>query len=315
MPEDPDDLDEIGEIPPEGDFLGLPAWLCRKEAARVEVVPAPYEAGVSYGGGAARGPAALIAASRQVELYDRGLGTEPVRRYGVHTGPALAFAPDEPPASVLGRLAERTAAAAAAGRFPLVLGGDHSLSPGAFAGIALARPGDAFDIVHLDAHADLRDRYGGSPHSHACAARRLLEHPACGKIWQLGVRSLGAGEAAFLRSRPGRLRTWFAEDLSGDAWRRELAEGLAGKRVYLTLDVDAFDPAVVPGTGTPEPDGLSWRLGLEIGELVARAAERVVGMDVVEAAPVPGLHYSEFNVAKLLYLWLNRFIRLPPPGK
>ncbi|MDR1519654.1 MAG: agmatinase, partial [Planctomycetota bacterium] len=273
----------------EGAFLGLGRPYCDPAFARVVVIPAPYEASVSYGGGAARGPAGLIEASRQVELYDRGLDAEPALSYGIHTGPALSIAPGEPPERVFARLAGRVEEAAVNQRFPLVLGGEHSITPGVLAGLARAGPGRVFDIVHLDAHADLRDEYEGNPHSHACAARRLLEQPACGKIWQLGIRSICPEEIDFIRARPDRVRAWFAEDLypeAGGGWRRELAAGLAGKPVFVTFDVDALDPSVVPGTGTPEPDGLSWRLALEIGSLVAGAAAGVAGMDVVEAAPV-----------------------------
>ncbi|MDR3077883.1 MAG: agmatinase [Planctomycetota bacterium] len=298
----------------EGAFLDLKPPHCSRDFARVAVLPVPYEATVSYKGGTALGPAGLIEASRQVELYDRRLDAEPALTYGVRTLPALPLTPGEETKAMLERLAGRVEELARDGRFPLVLGGEHSITPGVFAGLALAKPGQDFDIVHLDAHADLRDSYEGNPHSHACAARRLLEHPACRKIWQLGIRSFCAEEAAFSRARPNRLRRWLAEELAPDrngSWRRELAEGLAERRVFLTFDVDALDPAVAPGTGTPEPDGLSWRTVLEIGELVAGAAEEVIGMDAVEAAPRPGLHYSEFAVVKLLYLFLNSFLYRP----
>ena len=305
------------ESPDEGAFLNLKPPHCSRDFARVAVLPVPYEATVSYGRGTALGPAGIIEASGQVELYDRRLGAEPVLAYGARTLPALPLAPGEGARTVLDRLAGRVESLVGDGRFPLALGGEHSITPGVFAGLAAARPGQSFEIVHLDAHADLRDSYGGDPHSHACAARRLMEHPACRGIWQLGIRSLSAEEAAFSRAHPDRLRRWHADELEMDrngSWRRELAEGLAGRRVFLTFDVDALDPSVVPGTGTPEPDGLSWRTVLEIGELVAGAAAEVAGMDAVEAAPKPGLHHSEFAVAKLLYLLLNSFLRSAVDG-
>ncbi|MDR2390462.1 MAG: agmatinase [Planctomycetota bacterium] len=294
-----------------GSFLGLAMPYCDCRTAGAVVIPAPYEATVSYGAGAGKGPAGILGASRQIELYDRELDSEPALRYGIHTEPPLAFAQGEAAGAVLGRIAARVAAAAEKRRFFLVLGGEHGISPGVFAGLVRARPNERFDIVHLDAHADLRDSYEGNPRSHACAARRLLDNPACGFLWQFGIRSLCAGEAAFIRKNPQRVRTWFAEETipHPDAdWRRELAKGLAGKKVFLTFDVDALDPAVVPGTGTPEPDGLAWRTALEICRVVADSAAETAGMDAVEAAPVPGLHYSEFNIAKLLYLMMSRLM-------
>lgn len=299
-----------------GAFLGLAFPHCDPRTAGAVVIPAPYEATVSYGGGTGRGPAGILEASRQVEIYDRELDSEPALRYGIHTEPPLAFAQGEAADAVHDRLAARVAAAAEKHRFFLVLGGEHGISPGVFAGLARARPGECFDIVHLDAHADLRDSYEGNPCSHACAARRLLDNPACGFLWQFGIRSLCAEEAAFIRENPRRVRTWFAEEATPHpdaAWRRELAKGLAGKKIFLTFDVDALDPAVVPGTGTPEPDGLAWRTVLEICRVVADSAAETAGMDAVEAAPIPGLHYSEFNVAKLLYLMMNRLMPIATP--
>ncbi|MDR3212154.1 MAG: arginase family protein, partial [Planctomycetota bacterium] len=228
-----------------GAFLGLDSPYSDLARARVVVVPLPYEATVSYAGGTAAGPEAILAASRQVELYDRDFADEPALAYGVHTLPPLSFPPGLPPATVQERVTQ-AAAAVAKEHFPLALGGEHSLSPGVFAGLCQARPGVMFDIVHLDAHADLRDSYDATPYSHACAARRLLENPACRFLWQLGIRSLASEEAAYIRERPDRIRTWFIEELrSGTTWREELHRGIQGRPVFLTFDVDCLDPAVV----------------------------------------------------------------------
>ena len=288
-----------------GAFLDLPPEASAPDQALVHLLPIPYEATVSYGGGAAGGPEALIAASAQVELYDRDFDDEPALRYGVHTRPALDL-DGLPPASAVGRIADAVADACRPGRFLLPLGGEHTVSVGVFDGLARAL-GGAFDVVHLDAHADLRSAYQDEPLSHACALRRIAEHPACRKIWQLGIRSVCPEEVGFIRGNPARVRTWFAEQMADGSWRGELAAGVEGRRVFLTFDVDALDPAVVPGTGTPEPDGLGWRQVLSVADTLAGSAGcEVVAMDCVETAPSPGLHYSEFNVAKLLYGMLNR---------
>jgi len=290
-----------------GAFLDLPPEAADPAAARVHVLPLPYEATVSYGGGAAEGPAALVDASAQVELYDRDFDEEPALRYGVHTHPPPDLAGLTPEAAVE-RIASRVAEIARPGRFLLPLGGEHTVSVGVFSGLAQAW-GETFDVVHLDAHADLRDTYRDEPFSHACALRRIAGHPACGKIWQLGIRSVCPEEVGFIRGRPERVRTWFAEDMADGAWREELRAGLAGKQVFVTFDVDVLDPSVVPGTGTPEPDGLAWRQVLSVADVLAGSGCGVVAMDCVEVAPAPGLHYSEFGVAKLLYGMLNRLIR------
>lgn len=278
-------------------FLGLPEPYAGASHARVAVLPIPFEATVSYGHGTAHGPQAIITASQQVELYDREFDREPALEYGIHTLAPLALA-DEPEAAVA-QIAE--AVAQVAGRVPLVvgLGGEHTVSLGFGRGL-LAALGGPLTVVQLDAHADLRDSYDDTPFSHACVARRLLEEDGIEQVLQLGIRSICTEEVAFARAHPDRVRIWYREELRGGNWQEELRERLQGRRVYLTLDVDGLDPAIVPATGTPEPDGLTWPETLEILRTVAGAAP-IVALDCVELAPVAGLHAADFAVAKLLY--------------
>ncbi|HEV2776516.1 MAG TPA: arginase family protein, partial [Solirubrobacteraceae bacterium] len=145
-----------------------------------------------------------------------------------------------------------------------------------------------------------RDTYEGTPFSHACVARRILEDPRVEQLLQLGVRSVDAEEVAFARAHEGRVRTWYAEDVHAGAWREEFVARVRGRRIHLTIDVDGLDPAIVPATGAPEPDGLSWREALEIISTTA-AEGSILGIDCVELAPQPGLHHADFAVAKLLY--------------
>jgi agmatinase len=278
-------------------FLGLPPDVAAFERAGVLILPIPFEATVSYGQGTANGPAAIIAASQQVELYDREFDAEPALDYGVHTLDALAL-PAEPAAAVEG-IAAAVAEAAATGRLLVGLGGEHTISVGFGRGL-LAALGGPLTVVQIDAHADLRDEYEGSPYSHACVARRLLEQPGVEQLLQLGIRSVCTEEVALVRRHPDRIRIWYAEEIHAGGWQQEFMERLAGRRVYLTLDVDGLDPALVPATGTPEPDGLSWAETLDILRALCRTAE-VVGMDFVELAPYPGQHAADFAVAKLLY--------------
>ncbi len=278
-------------------FLGLEAEFCAFDRAGVLVLPIPFEATVSYGSGTADGPAAIIAASQQVELYDREYDAEPALRYGVHTLSALEL-PGDPETAVE---AIRTAVAAAArtGKLVVGLGGEHTVSVGVGRGL-LDALGGLFTVVQIDAHSDLRDEYEGTPYSHACIARRLLDDPAIEQVLQLGIRSVCPEEVAFVRANPDRARVWYAEAVHEDKWRDELIERVRGRRVFLTIDVDGLDPSIVPATGTPEPDGLTWRETLDILRTLTQHAT-VVGMDCVELAPSPGLHMADFAVAKLVY--------------
>lgn len=281
-----------------GNFLALEDPHDTFEGARVLILPVPLEATVSGGGGTAGGPSAIIAASQRVELYDREHGGEPALDYGIHTLPALRL--DDDPASAVAEIAAAVAEAAASGKLVVALGGEHTLSAGVSHGL-LEALGGPLTVVQLDAHRDLRDVYDGTPFSHACVARRILEDPRIEQVLQLGVRSVDAEEVAFGRAHEERVRVWYAEDVHGGGWREELASRLRGRRVHLTIDVDGVDPAIVPATGTPEPDGLSWRETLDIIRTTAHAASVVVGIDCVELAPHPALHHADLAVAKLLY--------------
>lgn len=297
-----------------GAFLDLPPEASGYERARVVVLPMPLEESVSYGGGAARGPEAIIEASAQVELYDHLLDREPALDYGVHTLPVPEiFAAGAKPDAVIEAIAEETRRHLAAGKFVLGLGGEHTASLGVARGVAAAR-GD-FVLVHIDAHADLRDQYQDNPLSHACVVRRIAELPQCRAILQLGIRSTSPDQMEFVRAHAPEAKTrplvrcWFANDIhGGKEWRGELRKAVKGKRVFFTFDVDGLDPAVVPATGTPEPDGLTWRQLMRIARIVADNAESCVAMDCVELAPAPGLHHADFTVAKALYAMTSMFM-------
>lgn len=289
-------------------FLNLPEQHQRPEGSRVHVLPVPLEETVSYGGGTRRGPQAIIEASKQVELFDRRFGGEPALVYGIHTLPPVPVEPG-PLEAILDRLQAAAAQIRRAGKLPVVLGGEHTVTIGAIRALHAEAAADAapLTVVQVDAHADLRDAYGGSPYSHACVMRRICEETACALV-QVGIRSLCAEEHAFIRGHPERIRTFFADEIHADArgaWLGELAVRLAGRRVYLTIDVDGLDPSVVPATGTPEPGGLSWAQALALLDAVAGAAAEVAGIDCVELAPRPGMHAADFAAAKLLYRAIN----------
>ncbi|MBN1557017.1 MAG: agmatinase [Lentisphaerae bacterium] len=282
-----------------GAFLDLPAELSARDAAGGWVLPVPYEATTSYGTGTRRGPAAILAASAQVEWFDREDGGEPAARFGIHT-----LAPLDPPGKTpeAAVAAVETAVAALladahAPRVLAVLGGEHALSVGVVRG--LARAGRAPDIiVQLDAHADLRAAYEGSPYSHACTARRLLD---TAPLIQLGIRSLSREEDRFRRDNPA-VTTVFADEMrDASAHLDALAARVRGRTVYLTVDLDALDPAEMPAVGTPEPGGLSWTGLLAVVRTVCREAAAVPAFDVVELSPRPGWPASDFLAARLVY--------------
>ena len=281
-------------------FLGLEEPYSTFDAARALILPLPLEATVSYGGGTAAGPRAIIAASQQVELYDREHDRECALEYGVHTLPALDFAGrDDGPAGAVELIAAAVAQAAASGKLVVALGGEHTISAGVSRGL-LDALGGPITVVQLDAHSDLRDAYDGTPFSHACVARRMLADDRVEQVLQLGVRSVDLEEVEYARANAQRVRVWYAEDVHDGRWLEEFVERVRGRRVHLTIDVDGLDPSIVPATGTPEPDGLTWREALTIIRTTAIAGS-IAGIDCVELAPQAGLHHADFAVAKLLY--------------
>lgn len=266
------------------------------EKARVHLLPVPLEQSVSYGGGTARGPAAILEASYQLENYDREFDSEPGLEFGIFTHPSMELPADQDQA--LANIADKVAEIYRPDRFLGILGGEHSLTEGVVQGLLRSVP-DQLTIVQIDAHCDLRDQYEDNPRSHACVARRLLDSDRVEQILQFGIRSLCVEEAEVLKSEP-RVSAWYTEHVQAGDHLQPLAEKIRGKTVFLTLDVDGFDPALVPSTGTPEPDGLSYRQVEDIVRVVIKES-RLLAFDCVELAPIEGLHGPDFLVAKLLY--------------
>ncbi|MBK9715541.1 MAG: agmatinase [Kouleothrix sp.] len=281
-------------LPPDN-FLGLGEQHSDYARSAALILPIPYEGTVSYGQGTREGPRAIIHASQQVELYDRELDDEPALSYGIHTLPALAPVVSGPEGMVAA-IAACAEEHLRGGKLLVGLGGEHTVSAGVARAVK-ALHGD-FVMVQIDAHSDLRGEYEGSPYSHASIARRVLDMGAT--IAQLGIRSICREEIDLIRAEPERLRVWFAEDVHAGSHLEPLAELVRGKKVFLTIDLDGLDPSLVSATGTPEPNGLSWSQALEIIRTVARGA-RVVALDCVELAPIPGQHASDFLAAKLVY--------------
>lgn len=277
-------------------FFDLDPGSARLAAARTVILPAPYEGTVSYGRGAAAAPRAILEASWQVELFDQELDCEPELRLAAL--PPLLL--PKSPAQALARVEKAVTKILRKGQRPLLLGGEHSLTLGAL------RPAKGFyprlSVLQLDAHADLRDHWEGKPLSHACVMRRAADLGL--PIVPVGIRSLSLEEAQWIKRH--RQKVFWAEEIRGKrGWLRDVIRRL-GPEVYLSIDIDVLDPSEMPATGTPEPGGLSWHDLLALFRALAASRKKVVGLDLVELAPIPGLHAPDFLCARLLYFLLAR---------
>jgi agmatinase len=275
-------------------FAGVPPEFRDPATARIAVLPVPYDATSTWKKGADLGPAAIIAASSTVEFFDIPTGTEVYRR-GIVTLPPIAFAGN--PERLADLVDEQVREVLQRDQFPVVLGGEHSVSIGAVRAVAAAHP--RLSVLQIDAHGDTRETYEGSRFNHACVMARVREW--C-PIVQVGIRAIEADE----HRRMDLSRVFFAHDIMTSptqSWMDRVVGKLTDD-VYVTIDLDGFDPAYVPATGTPEPGGLSWH---QVDALLRKvvAKRNVVGFDVVELLPAPGLWASEFFAAKLVYRFLS----------
>lgn len=285
-------------------FLGLDEASSAFERASAVILPVPYESTTSYGGGTRRGPHAIIDASRYIELYDQELDCEAGALLGIHTLPALELTrAGATPAMEELRSAYAQVADVCGDRFLLMLGGEHSVSSPCILAQA-ARSGERISVLQLDAHTDLRPQYEGSANSHASAMARVLDEA---DVVAVGIRAVSGEEMEVHRASSASTIIWADEMWQDDRWMDRALEALR-PRVYLTFDVDYFDPKYVPSTGTPEPGGGDWYRTLRFLKRVYRERE-VVAADVVELAPTPGLHAPDFLVAKLVYKLISyRFL-------
>ncbi len=327
MPHEPDPQEEI---PPPGsvqwvpqNFGGLPSEFSRFSSARAVVLPVPYDLTTSYLAGTRFGPQAIIEASTHLELYDEELQCEPYR-VGIHTLPPL-----EPSAAgsheTLERVEEVIRWILEHDKFPVMLGGEHSLTLAPVR--ALRKKFGNFSVLQLDAHADLRESFQGTPFNHACVGRRM--HELGLNVVQIGVRAISSEEAEFLQSAKnvyvcfdyalhsdltpwlpslkgrGELPSRFRGGAGGEVLERALAQ--LRDPVYVTVDLDVFDPALMPAVGTPEPGGLDWYTVLKILKYVGEQ-HTVLGFDVVELCPIAGMVGPDFLAAKLVYKMLGYFL-------
>jgi agmatinase len=284
-------------VPPDN-FGGISEQDSLYDKARAVVFPIPLERTTTYEHGTRNGPAAILSASRNMELYDEELELETYKEVGIATLPAIDTM-DGTLDEVLSELFSAQCALLDDDKFPIALGGEHSLTPPLVS--AVARKYGDLSVLQIDAHADLREHYQGNPKSHACAMRRVVE--VCPAV-QVGIRSLSIEEAQAIPKLA--TKVYWANDIVRaplNDWVSKVIADL-GPNVYLTIDLDGFDPSIVPATGTPEPGGLDWHQVTSLIRAVAKH-KKIVGMDMVELLPQPGDHASDFLAAKLIYKCLG----------
>jgi agmatinase len=288
-------------------FLDL-KFLPVKEAEAV-ILPIPYEATTTYGSGTREAPEAILAASRQVELWDEEGGWDPSTSVRLATASPVTTEVSGPQA-MLDKIRKTVQSWVAQGKVVLTLGGEHTITLALVQAVQTKYPD--LQVVALDAHADLRESYDGSKLSHACALKRVydLGRP----LTILGVRSFSQEESQLLWVAP-RFKMFKARDLhSPEGWEKALEhlKSLSGP-VYITIDADVFDPGVMPGVGTPEPGGLSYYQVLTLLKTVAQRGP-IVGLDLVELTPIPGHRVSEFTAARVLYKALGYIYQARRPS-
>ena len=269
-----------------------------EDAPRVHIIPFGLEDTVSYEGGTSKAPQAIFRAAKEVELWDDELWKEPIRSFNeeiIETGPIAPTIEEG-----MGQLEGLVRKTLEAGAFPMTLGGEHSITPGAIK--PLVEKHDGLHLLQFDAHADLRDMFRGDFYSHANAMRRCLDDSRV-SLTSFGIRNISRTEVPFYEANRHRIDIHWARERA--QWDIKTAlEPLRGKKVYVTFDVDGFDSSLMPATGTPEPGGMFWD---DVMPILRHAAEisDIVGADIVELAPRPELHGCDFLAAKLCYKILS----------
>ena len=277
-------------------FLGIDNKFSINEKAIV--IPFGLEKTVSYGSGTKNGPKEIIKASHQVELYDEEFNCEPFKKIGIKT--IKPFKINKNIKIALNQISKLNERILSKKKFPLTLGGEHSITPGCIK--PFVKKFNKILILHFDAHADLRNSYNNQKFSHASAIRRCLDHKNVSLV-SFGIRNISKEEVPYLKKNSNRIEIFWAKDKK--KWNlKKFKRIISNKTVYLTFDVDGFDSSLMPATGTPEPGGLFWDETLEILKIAAKNSN-IVGADINELAPIKGFNSYNFLVAKLAYKILS----------
>lgn len=277
-----------------GRYAGLPDEFASLDAAKIVLVPVPFDKTTTYQKGSDLGPEALIEASRNLELYDIETDFE-VYELGIHTAKPINCPSSE---VMLKNVYDSVAGYLEQDKFVVTIGGEHSISPAPIRAHAERYPG--LSVLQLDAHADLQPAYEGNPLSHASAMSRVKEIPSVSSLVAVGIRSMSSEEMEFMDKQ----LTYFSHDIwNKEDWINSVVDNLSDE-VYITLDLDVFDPSIIPSTGTPEPGGLGWYPILKLLKTVA-TKKTIVGFDIVELCPKPSDKSPDFLAAKLIYKILS----------
>lgn len=265
------------------------------DRAFFHIIPAPMETTVSYGGGAANGPRAILEASGQLEDFD---GRDCPGDSGIHTQPVVKPAAGKTSVEErwIDAIQTSVAKALSCGAVPVVLGGEHTVTQAAARAFKAA--GEHIGFVHFDAHADLRDAYEGTIYSHACVMRRV--HELGFPIVQLGTRAYCREERDYRAANRTTITAYDADEIAAGKLPTDWLPKNFPEKVFITFDLDGLDPSILPATGTPVPGGLGWYDAINLMNAVA-GRHRIAGMDVVELAPIRGLHHADFTAARLVY--------------
>ncbi len=285
-------------------FLAIEDEYSNYKDSAVAILPVPYEATTSYGKGTGKAPEAIYKASHYVEFYDEELDREFCFEKGIASLPSLKMK-DLKGKPAIDFIYKNVKKHIDNGKFVVTLGGEHTISTA-----PIKAHFDSYkdlSILHFDAHSDLRDEYEGTKYSHACFCSRVAEFTK--DITQVGIRAQCIDESKFIKKN--KIKTYYAyairNGLHGKNWMDKVIAGLK-KNVYVTFDIDYFDPSVMPSTGTPEPLGFYWEETMTLLKKLGQK-RKVVGFDLVELAPQKGYTYPDFLAAKLVYKMLNYFIR------
>ncbi len=290
-------------------FLGLESEFSTFDKSTVVVVPAPFGRSAGRNPVSTNGPGRILEASRHVELFDEETKREVSRERGIATLPPLSFAKKSDEAS-LQHINEIVASLLGLSKFVVTLGGEHAISSATIAAYAKKFPG--LSVLQFDAHSELRNKFEGNKYSYASVMARVCEFLDPGRLVQVGIRSQSRAEAEFARDHG--VRTFYAHEIRNGnyarllkTWDDGVVESLSDA-VYVSFDVSAFDPSIMPSTRAPEPNGLSWddvtRCLKKVG-----TKKRIVGFDIVELEPIDGLHHPDITAAKLVSKILNYALR------
>lgn len=284
-------------------FLAIEEEYSNIVESKIAVVSAPYEHSVSYGGGTAGGPQGIIDASAFVEFYDDEFDREICNDLGVVTIEPIDF-DDKADEEALDLIYNQVKELLNRDKFVVTLGGEHTISIAPIKAHFEKYPN--MSVLHFDAHSDLRDEYEESKFSHACFMSRVAEFMNPSKFTQVGIRAQCKEESIFIKEN--KVNTFYASairrGLHGQNWQKSVVDTL-GDEIYITFDIDYFDPAIIPATGTPEPDGFLYSETLDIFREIVRQGKKIIGFDVVELAPMEGLSHPDLTTARLVYKLLN----------